>query len=123
MLAIHIGKEKKKRTIHRMMMEAFHGASELNVNHKNGIRSDNRIENLEYCTQKENSRHAVDVLGKGLGETHSQAKLTEKDVEAIRAACGTLREIASRFGISISHTSSVRRGVFWSHTFKPVESN
>jgi len=123
MIATVIGSERKKRTVHRMMMEAFHGASELNVNHKNGIRSDNRIENLEYCTQKENSRHAVDVLGKGLGETHSQAKLTEQDVEGIRAACGTLREIASRFGISISHTSSVRRGVFWSHTFKPVEAN
>lgn len=123
MLATHIGSERKKRTVHRMMMEAFHGASELSVNHKNGIRSDNRIENLEYCTQKENCRHAVDVLGKGLGETHSQAKLTEEDVAGIRAACGTLREIALRFGISISHTSSVRRGVFWSHTFNQAESN
>jgi hypothetical protein len=117
-----IGDEKKKRTVHRMMMEAFFGASDLAVNHKNGNRRDNRIENIEYCTFKENSRHAVDVLGKGRGETHSQAKLTEADVIAIREACGTLRQIASAFGISISHTSSVRRGVFWSHLSKPVEA-
>jgi hypothetical protein len=62
-----IGDEKKKRTVHRMMMEAFFGASDLAVNHKNGNRRDNRIENIEYCTFKENSRHAVDVLGKGRG--------------------------------------------------------
>jgi hypothetical protein len=105
-----------------MMMEAFFGASDLAVNHKNGNRRDNRIENIEYCTFKENSRHAVDVLGKGRGETHSQAKLTEADVIEIRKACGTLKQIASAFGISISHTSSVRRGVFWSHLNNPADA-
>jgi hypothetical protein len=122
MIATVIGEERKKRTIHRMMAEAFFGPSTLAVNHKNGNRRDNRIENIEYCTFKENSRHAVDVLGKGRGETHSQAKLNEADVIAIREACGTLKQIASVFGISISHTSNVRRGVFWSHLNKPVDA-
>lgn len=123
MVCTVIGEKKKKRYVHRIMMEAFHHPSVLAVNHKNGIRSDNRIENLEYCTNKENSRHAVDILGKGLGETHSQAKLTEKDVEFIRQNQCTLKEVAIRFGISESHASSVRRGKFWSHTFKPIEAN
>ena len=47
--------------IHRIVAKVFLGEPEksgLVVNHKNSIRSDNRVENLEWCTQGENIRHA-----------------------------------------------------------------
>jgi len=43
-----------KRRVHRLVIELAHGKSELQVNHKNGIRSDNRLGNLEYVTNQEN---------------------------------------------------------------------
>lgn len=41
---------------HRVICECFYGKSELHVNHKNGIKHDNRPENLEYCSNEYNHR-------------------------------------------------------------------
>lgn len=43
---------------HRLILGVFCGKSNLQVNHKNGIKSDNRLDNLEYMTAKENVHHA-----------------------------------------------------------------
>lgn len=56
-------KIKKTVTIHRIIMLSFIWVDKEknNVNHKNGIKNDNRLENLEWCTNKENSQHAWDT--------------------------------------------------------------
>ena len=51
--------KRKKRFGHNLVMESFVGdANGLDTNHKNGIKNDNRLINLEYCTRSENMIHA-----------------------------------------------------------------
>ncbi|WP_204174232.1 NUMOD4 domain-containing protein [Staphylococcus sp. GDY8P19P] len=51
----------KNKLVHRLVLESFSNKSDKIVNHINGKKDDNRIENLEHCTYKENSIHAVDI--------------------------------------------------------------
>lgn len=48
----------KRYRVHRLVLLTFVGDSKLQVNHINGIKSDNRLCNLEYVTQSENMKHA-----------------------------------------------------------------
>lgn len=50
---------KTCKLVHRLVAEAFHGPSDLHVNHINSDKADNRAENLEWCTRSENMQHAI----------------------------------------------------------------
>lgn len=67
------GGKYKTILVHRAVMSAFHGSSDKFVNHKNGIKSDNRLENLEYVTPLENALHAssIGLLWRGSVELYN----------------------------------------------------
>lgn len=52
------GKPKHYK-VHRLVMSAFVGESKLQVDHINGNRGDNRLENLRYCTPRQNKVFSV----------------------------------------------------------------
>jgi hypothetical protein len=82
-------KSRPKVYVHRMVALAWVDgyADGLHVNHKNGIKTDNRAENLEWVTNAENIKHAWDTgLCKNFLENASNCKLTGDQVIAIRAA-------------------------------------
>ena len=78
----------KARTIHRFVAEAFlpFDKNRQQVNHKNGDKSDARVENLEWCTPKENVQHANDnnLITRHTGVKNHAAKLDPCKVSTMR---------------------------------------
>lgn len=104
-----------KRLVHRLVLAAFIGESELQCNHKDGNKDNNNIENLEYVTPLQNLRHCIDVLGKKRGEGMALAKLKEKDIPKIRQDKRILKEIAADYGVSLQAIYHVKSRKNWAY--------
>ena len=111
----------KRFTIHSLVAASFIGPRPhgMQINHKNGVKTDNNSENLEYCTQSQNMKHAhATGLQSNVGERHSRSKLTNADVISIRQRVKngeTQTAIAKEYGMDQSAISNVVRGRNWSH--------
>lgn len=103
--------------VHRLVAQAFIGAYPpgKEINHRDGVKTNNALPNIEYVTTSENQLHALD-LGLSLrGENHYRAKLCEADVHAIRSLFGeiTQRSIAKKFGVKRTAISNIKSGKSW----------
>lgn len=104
-----------KFLLHRLVMLTFIGEPNgKQVNHIDGEKSNNNLNNLEYCTGAENLRHCIDVLGKKRGEG-SCSKLTENQVIKIKQDQRILREIAKDYGVTLQAIWMIKKGKNWGH--------
>lgn len=117
------GARPKTMKVHRAVALAFLGSAPagMQVNHKNGDKTDNRVENLEYVSCQENIRHCWDTGLHGIdhcrGEANRQAKLTENAVRFIREAhpLVSLGQLATRLGVTKQAVAMVVKRRTWKH--------
>lgn len=121
---LHLCKNGKKwaTTVHKLVVFAFIGPKpypDVTINHKDSNKLNNRLENLEYCSIKENNRHYRDNVIDFVGEDHPMAKLTEKDVISIRNEYSNLKtkqkDIAAKYGVTQVMISRIILRKAWSH--------
>ena len=105
--------------IHQLVMLVFVGARDtgLQINHLNGIKTDNRIENLEYCTQQENLKHAALNGLNATGERHGCSKLTKQQVLEIRSLQGVKSgpAVAKEFGVNHTGIYKIWKRRLWAN--------
>lgn len=121
------------KSVHRLVMSAFIGVSTQQVNHKNGIKSDNRLDNLEYCSAQENVKHAWHT---GLNTTEGRdTLLTSKRIQgqnnpkALLTECEAVQllklrttvsknEAAKRFDVPLRVVTRLWNRETWKHLGK-----
>lgn len=105
----------KKFSVHRLVTQAFRGekTKEFVVNHLDGNKINNNINNLIWTTHSENLKHAY--LNKlnipKIGEKHISAKLSDDNVREIRTLINeglTYDKIATKFNVSRTLIGSIK---------------
>lgn len=114
------------KLLHRLVLLSFSGSppqGQSIANHKNGIRHDNRLENLEWCNHSENNLHAFQSLNRqpvsNKGEAAGRAKLSDNDVLNIRHRYAnekiSQQKLADEFNVSQNLISKIVLRQIWTH--------
>lgn len=122
-VALFDGKRYLYALVHRLVALAHLPAPALagmQVNHRDGDKSNNHVDNLEWCSSAENHRHAFETgLRRGnSGAAHPMRKLSPHAIAAIRTtyASGSVSQsaLAARHGVSASQIGRIVRNERWS---------
>jgi hypothetical protein len=111
---------KSMHSVHRLVAAAFlpNPENKATVNHIDGNKMNNHVENLEWATHSENSIHAFDNGLRAKGEGHPNSKLTKSEVIEIRtllASGQSQQAIATKFNVSKSCIKGIKQLKNWSH--------
>lgn len=116
-LTVNLWKEKKKKTflVHRLVMDSFFGIKEgMEVNHKFGIKHDNRLCQLEIVTPKENVKHSYLI---GLKKaSFGNAKINFKIANLIREDYKNgikNKDLCIKYNLTSSTISGIYLNRYW----------
>ena len=122
MVSFSYGGKSKPQRVHRLLASTYIvGSDEKScINHKDGNKLNNDLDNLEWCTHAENMKHAFNTgLANNTGENNGQAKLNAVKVREIKILLkrGDLSQykIAKLFNVSRSCILGIKLGRLWAH--------
>lgn len=119
-------KDRKRFLVHRLVATAFIGCPDesMDINHKNSIKDDNRIENLEWVTRKENIAHFRKSKGakirdeKMSGLNNPKSKLSMLDIKLIKKLSHEygfgLKRLSWLFDVDRTVIYKIKKGTHWS---------
>ena len=115
---------RKMILVHRLVSEHFIDNPEykLQVNHLNGDKTDNVIENLEWVSHRENLDHAIKNNLTLKGEENRNSKLKDVDVIKIHSMLQngiTTKELSETYNVSYSTIDGIRTNRYWKHLNLP----
>lgn len=112
-------RKTKMHRVHRLVAENFldNPQDKKIVNHKDGIKTNNNVSNLEWCTSIENAHHAINTGLKKFGDYTNSSKLTEELVIKARkeflTGKYTCYQIARKYKIGFNAMARAIRGDSW----------
>lgn len=127
---VTLRKNKKPcwRSVHRLVAEVFLDppdgeigsyANQYVINHKDGNKLNNHVDNLEYITNLENIKHArINGFLTVIGTKNGRSKVNDKKVKQIRKEYSNGSNqvtLAKKYGIDQTNISRIVRGDTWSH--------
>ncbi len=121
------GEKNKRISVHRLVAIAFipNPENKLQVNHKDGIKTNNVVENLEWATYRENTNHAIKNNLVAFGERHGGSKLTEKQVLSILKDNRKISIIAKEYSVSLQTIYRIKSkdSSRWARITKNIQVN
>jgi hypothetical protein len=113
-----INGKTKSMSIHRLVLQNFKPNNKSSINHIDGNKKNNFIENLEWCSIAYNNQHSVNNGLAKIGEKHYKAKLNNKEVSEIKQLLQNEKshtEIAKIFNVNISTIQDIYKKRSWKH--------
>jgi len=107
-VVLSINNKPIKKSIHQLVAEAFipNPLRLKYVNHKDGNRSNNSVENLEWCTASQNEIHSYEVLGK----VNANRKLSDLALSEIIKSNERASVLAEKFSVDVKTIYNARNG-------------
>lgn len=112
------GDSGKKFAVHRLIAINFilNKENKPCINHIDGNPRNNTVSNLEWCTHKENTKHAIDTgLYNQFKKDGVRIKLTPKDVFEIRQSKERPTRLAKKYNIEYASVYNIRNYRTWKH--------